>query len=166
MSEGARIADQLRVAVVEGVAIFDGVHEARTRAQRGGGWSAREVIGHLIDSACNNHRRFIVNQSEDVDHLIVLPYAQDDWVSRGRYRETPASELVALWAGYNRQLARVIEAIPDAVLNRPRGPMAGHSFGYSDASSDMATLRHIAEDYVGHIRHHLRAIREVLGAGD
>ena len=164
MIEGARIAEELRVAVDEGVAIFNGVDEGRTRARPGGRWSAREVIGHLIDSAANNHRRFIVNQSEDVDRLIVVPYAQDDWVSRGHYHETPASELVALWAGYNSQLARVIEAIPDAVLNRPRGPMAGHSFGFIDASSDVATLRHIAEDYVGHVRHHLRAIWEVLGS--
>ena len=163
MNQGTRIAAELRAAVDEGVAIFSDVDEARTQTRPGGKWSAREGIGHLIDSAANNHRRFVVNQSEDVDRLIVVPYAQNDWVSRGRYQETPASELVALWAAYNRQLARVIDAIPDAVLNHPRGPMAGHSFGYTDHSSDVATLRHIVEDYVGHIRHHLRAMREILG---
>jgi hypothetical protein len=64
---------------------------------------------------------------------------------------------------YNRHIARVIEAIPDAVLNRGRGPLAGYRFSYIDPpATEFATLRHVAEDYVGHIRHHLRQIRTLL----
>jgi hypothetical protein len=70
MSNGAHIAASLRGAVDEGVALFGGVSEDRTaRRPDAGAWSAREVIGHLIDSACNNHRRFVINQ--DTDRLIV-----------------------------------------------------------------------------------------------
>lgn len=121
MTDGERIAASLRAAVEEGLAFFRGVSEDWTaRRPSSDAWCAREVIGHLIDSACNNHRRFIINQ--DADRLIVDPYEQAAWVARQRYAETPASELVATWAAYNRQLVRVIEAMPDVVLNRGRGP--------------------------------------------
>jgi len=162
MSDGSRIAARLRVAIDEGVALFEGVGEERTAwrpAPRQ--WSAREVIGHLIDSACNNHRRFIINQ--DAERLLVDPYRQEEWVARQRYADTPASELVPTWAAYNRHIARVLEYIPDSVLNRGRGPMADHRFPYTDLpATDVATLRHLVEDYVGHIHHHFRQIRQLL----
>ena len=163
MSEGHRIAAQLRAAVDEGVALCSGVSDDRTSARPpSGGWCAREVVGHLIDSASNNHVRFIVNQDAGVETLVVQSYEQQDWVSLGCYRDTPAAELIMLWAAYNRQLARMLEAMPDAVLTRPRGSLTGHSFPYTDVSGEFATLGHLADDYVGHIRHHLQQIRRLL----
>jgi hypothetical protein len=162
VSEGKRIAADLRAAIDEGAALFAGASEERTARQPAPDkWSAREVIGHLIDSACNNHRRFIVNQ--EAQRLAVDPYEQETWVARQGYAETPASELVALWTSYNRHLARVIERIPDAVLHDARGPMGDRRFPYTDLpAGDVATLRHLVEDYVGHLRHHLDQIRSLL----
>lgn len=162
MTEGERIGASLRAGIEEGLVLFHGVREELTaRRPEANAWCAREVIGHLIDSACNNYRRFIINQ--DTDHLIVDPYEQGTWVARGRYAETPASELVPTWAAYNRQIARVIEAMPDTVLTSSRGPMAQHRFPYSCIQpSDTVTLRHLVEDYVGHIRHHFTQIRSLL----
>jgi hypothetical protein len=149
MGDGARIAADLRAAIDEGAALFHGASEdATARPPRAGAWSPRQIVGHLIDSACNNHRRFIINQ--DAERLVVDSYVQDVWVSRQRYAETPASDLVTLWTAYNTHLARVIEAIPDDILNRLRGPAAD------------ATLRYLAEDYVRHLRHHLSQIRGLL----
>src|SRR5688500_4152428 len=151
MSDGARdgagLAATLRGAIDEGLALFSAVAEERT-AQRpaANAWCAREVIGHLIDSACNNHRRFIINQ--DAERLIVDPYAQEEWVARQRYADTPASELVPTWAAYNRHIARVIEAMPDDVLNRSRGPFGSHRFPYADlAPANEVTLAHLVRDY-------------------
>jgi hypothetical protein len=162
MNDATRIAQQLRQAVGEGVRLFDGVPEdATARRPAPGKWCAREVIGHLIDSACNNHRRFVINQSTDT--LVMDGYEQNEWVSRQRYHDAPASELVPLWAQYNRRIAGVIEAIADDVLRRPRGPMAGHRFSYFDVpKTEFATLGYVAEDYVGHVRHHLRQIQSLL----
>jgi hypothetical protein len=165
MSSGRAIASDLRMAVDGGITMFAGVAEERTaRPPAPGKWSARQIIGHLIDSACNNHRRFIINQAEG-DRLIVDPYEQDAWVERNRYAETPAAELVPMWAGYNRHIARVLEAIPDAVLNRARGPIADYSFPYmaTRPTTDYATLGYLAEDYVAHLRYHLKQIRALLG---
>ena len=162
MSSGPRIAADLRAAIDEGVDLFTGAGEDRTaRRPANGKWSAREVIGHLIDSACNNHRRFINNQ--DGDRLVIDPYEQNAWVTRNRYADTPATELVPMWAAYNRQIARVLEAVPDAVLNRARGPLADYQFTYMERpATEYATLGYLAEDYVAHLRHHLKQIRALL----
>lgn len=164
MSEGARIAARLRAAVDEGAALFEGASEEKTgRRPSPGSWCAREVIGHLIDSACNNQRRFVVNQRGE--RLAVDPYDQEAWVSASNHAGTPAAELVATWRAYNRQIARIIQHIPDATLNQPRGPIAEYSFGYlAYRPSDSATLRDLIEDYVGHIHHHLRQIRGLLSS--
>lgn len=162
MSDAERLAADLRAAIDEGVGLFQGVKEELTaRRPAAGAWCAREVIGHLLDSACNNHRRFIINQ--DAARLIVDPYEQNEWVARQRYAQTQASALVQTWAAYNRHIARVIEAMPDDVLNRGRGPMGAHSFPYSGLpAADVVTLGHLVQDYVGHIRHHLEQIRTLL----
>lgn len=164
MSEGARIAARLRAAIDEGAALFEGAGEDQTgRRPAPGAWCAREVVGHLIDSACNNQRRFVMNQRSE--RLAVDPYDQEAWVSSSNHAGTPAAELVATWRAYNRQVARIIEQIPDETLNQPRGPIADYSFPYLDyRPSDSATLRDLIEDYVGHIHHHLRQIRGLLSS--
>ena len=164
MSEGARIAARLRAAIDEGAALFERTSEDTTaRRPAPGSWCAREVIGHLIDSACNNQRRFVVNQRSE--RLAVDPYDPDAWVSASNHAGTLAAELVPTWRAYNQQIARIIEQIPDETLNRPRGPIADYSFPYLDyRPSDSATLRDLIEDYVGHIHHHFRQIRSLLGS--
>jgi DinB family protein len=162
MSEGARIAARLRAAIDEGAALFEGVSEDRTaRRPASGAWCAREVIGHLIDSACNNQRRFIINQQ--AERLSVDPYEQEQWVSLSHYAETPASLLVPTWRAYNSHVARVIEHMPDEVLHRPRGPIGSYRFPYvTYQTSESATLRDLVEDYVGHIHHHFKQLRSLL----
>jgi hypothetical protein len=165
MNDGARIAARLRAAVDEGVAGFEGVSEERTAWRPGPReWCAREVIGHLIDSACNNQRRFVVNQ--DAERLTVDPYDQDAWVACQHYAETPASVLVPTWASYNGHIARLIERIADPALSRGRGAAADYRFSYLDYQpSEVATLRDLIEDYIGHIRHHFKQLERLLRAG-
>src|ERR671928_891352 len=62
-------------------------------------WSAKQIIGHLIDSAANNHRRFVLAQL--TDHLAFEGYEQNGWVSVQRYDAEPWAQLVALWRAYN-----------------------------------------------------------------
>jgi DinB superfamily len=108
-------------------------------------WSKKEILGHLIDSAANNHQRFIRLQLEPE---IALPgYEQDGWVRAGRYQHTPWSEIIALWAGYNRHLATIIESMDDAAL--------GHIWHSPEGD---VTLEYIATDYVVHMQHHLEQI--------
>jgi hypothetical protein len=160
MRNAQQIASDLRSAVDEGVRLLSDVPESLTTVRAvEGEWCAREIVGHLIDSACNNHRRFIVNQT--LATLSVEPYEQNDWITRQRYAEEPFADLVALWAAYNRHLAHVIEAMPDDVLCQPRGPAAGRGFAYVPVDSATASIALLAQDYVGHIRHHFRQLQRL-----
>ena len=84
----AQISAQLHSAIDEGLQFFAGVDETKTAKRPDPDkWCAREVLGHLIDSACNNHRRFVLGQSPDLSKFD--GYQQNDWVSRQHYAQVP-----------------------------------------------------------------------------
>src|ERR1043165_2080245 len=72
--------------------------EASLEPLRPGGWCARETLGHLLDSACNNLRRFVVGQPPGVERFD--GYQQDDWVGRQAHRDRPWRSLITLWTEY------------------------------------------------------------------
>lgn len=149
----AQVSAQLHAAIDEGMQFFAGVDETRTaRRAEPGKWCAREVLGHLIDSACNNHRRFVLGQSADLTKFD--GYQQDDWVNRQHYDRVPWRDLVALWSAYNRHLAHVMGCAPAETLS--------HTAESPDG--DRVTLGFIMEDYVTHLRHHLGELRTLLAA--
>ena len=150
----AQISAQLHAAVDEGLRMFSGVDETRTAVRpANNGWCAREVLGHLIDSACNNHRRFVLGQSRDLRRFD--GYDGDEWVARQRYHQVPWRDLVALWSAYNRQLAHVIGCAPAETLDHA---------AESPEGGTPVTLGYLMGDYVVHMRHHFDQIRAALGA--
>jgi hypothetical protein len=150
----AQIAAQLHAAIDEGLRLFSGVDETRTAVRPAAdAWCAREVVGHLIDSACNNHRRFVLGQAPDVRKFD--GYDGDEWVARQRYHQEPWRDLVALWTAYNRHLAHVIASTPAETLQ--------HS-GASPDGERTVTVGFLMEDYVTHMRHHFDQIRRTVAA--
>jgi len=122
-------------------------------------WCAKEIIGHLIDSAANNHTRFV--RATTQNHLVFPGYAQDDWVRIQRYAAAPWIEIVALWRGYNRHLARVMSSIPADVRSTPHERHNLHEIAWRPFASDQpATLDQLMHDYVLHLAHHLTQIRD------
>jgi hypothetical protein len=75
-------------------------------------WSKKEILGHLIDSACNNHQRFVRAQLEG--GLTFPGYEQEGWVRCQGYATADWSLLVDLWAAYNRHVAVVVARLPVA----------------------------------------------------
>lgn len=112
-----------------------------------GGWSRKQILGHLLDSAANNHRRFVLCRLEAAPYPIMF-YDQDGWVACGAYQSAPAQELLQLWTLYNQQLARLLAHLPaDALSHRCQ-----FDNGYA------VTLGWLVEDYVVHLEHHVRQI--------
>lgn len=110
-----------------------------------GKWSRKEVLGHLIDSASNNHQRFVRLQLET--GLRLPGYAQNEWVQRQNYQGRDWSDLVALWLAYNRHLQHVVENL-DA-------PSLAHTW---HSPKGEVSLEFIIADYLRHLRHHLEQI--------
>lgn len=122
-----------------------------------GKWSAKEIVGHLIDSASNNHQRFV--RALFQDDLVFAGYDQDAWVSAQRYQEAPWPALVELWRAYNRHLARVMAATPEATRLRPHRRHTFDQIAWQTVPEDEpATLDYFMRDYVAHLRHHLGQI--------
>ena len=124
-----------------------------------GKWSAKEVVGHLIDSASNNHQRFVRAQFKE--DLVFPGYVQDEWVRSQGYDEEPWPLVVNLWKFYNLHLAHVIGRAPEGERLRPRREHNLHEIGFAPVPADEpATLEHLMRDYVEHLKSHLR---QVLG---
>jgi hypothetical protein len=111
-----------------------------------GKWSSQQVIGHLVDSAANNHQRFV--RAMQAPALIFPEYLQDEWVGSQRYEARAWEDVVLLWHAYNRHLAHVIEHIPEQMRDVP----------ITIGEHDPVTLGFLAHDYVVHMRHHLKQI--------
>ena len=111
-------------------------------------WTIKEVMGHLIDSAANNHQRFI--RAQGTSELVFPKYEQNDWVRCQRYGEVEWGTLLDFWSAYNRHLCHVIRCVDPETLGVRCliGPY------------EPVTLRFLIEDYVVHLRHHLRKIAE------
>jgi hypothetical protein len=107
-----------------------------------GAWSTKEELGHLIDSAANNHIRFVLASIDG--EFEGRPYAQDAWVEAHAYRDFPWPDLVDLWYRYNLLLAHLIERIPDERM-RNRCTVGGAAM----------TLDFVIADYIVHMQHHL-----------
>ena len=113
-----------------------------------GRWSRKQVIGHLIDSASNNHQRFVRAMLQP--SLDFPRYDQDGNVRVQAVQEADWGMLVSLWAAYNRYLAHVLAQIPASKLQTP----------CRIGDGELETLESIAQGYVSHLVHHLDQIME------
>ena len=111
-------------------------------------WSPKQELGHLIDSAANNHIRFVraaITPESAESPLQFDGYAQDAWVETHSYQDMSWLAIIDFWSQYNYFLAGLIEQIPSPRLRT----------NCRVASDPPATLRFLIEDYVVHMQHHL-----------
>jgi hypothetical protein len=134
------------------------ISEADARVSREPGkWSPKQIVGHLIDSATNNHQRFV--RAQFTDDLVFPGYQQEDWVRVQRYNDEPWQRLVDLWANYNLHLVHLISVIPGETLYQTRTNHNLDQIAWQTVSqSQPTTLEYFVRDYLGHMRNHLRQI--------
>ena len=109
-------------------------------------WSPKEELGHLLDSAVNNHQRIVRAQMED--NLALPGYEQNQWVAIHHYQERDWQELISLWQAINRQLLAAAESVP----------YSAWSHRLRVGSSEPMTLEFVFDDYLAHMVHHLKHI--------
>jgi len=147
--------DELRRTVETARVRLQSIPDAQSAARPAPGkWSRKEIIGHLIDSAANNHQRFVRASFQDA--LVFPGYDQDEWVRAQRYQDARWARLIDLWATYNLHVAHVMESIPAQVRERPRTRHNLHEIAWRTVpESQPTTLDAFMRDYVGHLKHHI-----------
>lgn len=108
-------------------------------------WSKKEILGHLIDSATNNHHRFIRGQFEDIP---TISYDQNQWNKLNYYNDLSPKHIIGFWTLYNQHLLEVIKRIPNENLQRKCRVTDGNTY----------TLQFLIDDYVAHLEHHLHQL--------
>lgn len=111
-------------------------------------WSIAQVMGHLVDSACNNHQRFV--RAQETGPLEFPKYDQNAWVDRNLYQESDWRSLVELWYLYNLHLAQLIEHVDTSQLETR----------CTITPLEPCTLEFLIVDYLDHLNHHLQKIQE------
>jgi hypothetical protein len=113
---------------------------------RPGGWTRKQVLGHMLDSAANNHQRFVRAALEG--RYSGPGYEQERWVDLHGYADLPWQTLLDWWIAAHQRLGRVVDRIPESRL-------ASSCIVGDDPP---VTLQFLIEDYVAHQRHHLAQI--------
>lgn len=111
-------------------------------------WSKKEILGHLVDSAQNNVRRFVIAQYEREPFI---RYNQDEWVKLADYQHYPKEDLLRLWELLNLHICRILVVM--APGQNERKCLTGGPEGL--------TIEWLAEDYVKHLLHHLHQILDL-----
>ena len=109
-------------------------------------WSKKEILGHLIDSAQNNIRRFIVGQYEDQPHI---EYNQDQWVTISDYQHYDERDLMSFWVLINKHIVRILKNTSSHAAKRLVRKQEIHSIEW------------LAADYNKHLLHHLHYLLEM-----
>jgi len=109
-------------------------------------WSKKEILGHLIDSAQNNIRRFIVAQYEDNPKIA---YARDTWVAASNYQNYVTKDLIDFWVLINKHICRILKNIPAGLEERLSETNEPHS------------IKWLAADYNKHLLHHLHQVLDL-----
>lgn len=109
-------------------------------------WSKKELIGHLIDSAQSNIRRFVVAQYEDNP---TINYTQDAWVTISGYQQWDSISLIRLWYLLNFQICEIVSRMSPEVMQR------------TCMTQELHTIEWLARDYIKHLLHHLHQVLDL-----
>ena len=125
--------------------------------KEGSKWSKKEILGHLIDSSINNHRRFLVAQSQL--NLIFDGYVQDEWVLISNYHQWVWQDIVESWHLRNLDIAKVISRIPEDKLKQSTFDHNFDQIAFKIVpKGSVSNLEYFITDYIAHLEHHLSQI--------
>jgi len=112
----------------------------------------RQILGHLIDSAVNNHHRIVRLQYNE--NLEFPDYRQDNdrWIAIQNYQEENWEQLVSFWKSYNLHMVHIIKNVNESCLNHT----------WHDFEGARETLQTVIEGYVWHLNLHLKEIQSLI----
>lgn len=126
----------------------DTITQKRNKQNR----TIKQILGHLIDSAANNHQRIIRLQYNE--KLIFPDYQQDNdlWIALQDYQNEDWTTIIQLWKYYNLHMIQVINSVDPKKLNN----------SWQNFEGTTITLLQMIEGYLGHIELHFNEIQELI----
>jgi hypothetical protein len=97
-------------------------------------WTLKEMVAHLIDSASNNHQRFIRSQLESKINFPL--YEAEEWKNVTKISDYSFISLIILWREYNYYLLHIVKNSKEDTLDN-----------IWEINEKKLTLRFIIEDY-------------------
>lgn len=120
-------------------------------------WSKQEILGHLIDSAYNNHQRFL--RTEAQGNLVFHGYDQENWVIKNAYQEREKRDVIETYIIVNLHLSAMIAQLSSNVLNNLTLDHNYHQICMERiAANEPTNLAYLVHDYLFHIEHHLKQL--------
>ncbi len=126
--------------------------------------SIKMLIGHLIDSACNNHQRMVRLQyaprcghsmpNTEMGMLVFPDYTQDNdlWLKLQDYQHEDWDILLSLWKYYNLHICQIIRSVDETKFNNY----------WLDYEGNRVTLHDMIVGYTSHLNLHLGQIHELM----
>lgn len=150
--------EDFRLTIESAFARLRSMTEAQSEERRAATkWSPKEIVGHLIDSAANNHQRFVRAQFQD--DLVFPGYEQESWVAAQHYQQASWPRLIELWKMYNLHLLHLVSHIPEEKLGRLHSEHNLHKIAWKlVGEGEPTTLEYLIRDYIEHTKHHLQQI--------
>jgi len=141
------IADDLRRIIDHALPQLENIGNEATSVPSGPDkWTIKEILGHLIDSACNNQQKFVRAMAQTG---VEFPkYEQEHWVESQKYNQIRWDELIRFWESFNLHIAHIIENVDPNLLSNTITIDGAGPF----------TLEFIMSDYNQHLKHHLKQI--------
>jgi hypothetical protein len=157
-SDMAEFLKAFRQTIEFGATRLNEITDAQSAVPRTEGkWSPKEIIGHLIDSAANNHQRFV--RAQFTDELVFAGYEQENWVRVQNYQGEDWKDLVQLWRLYNQHILHLVSLIPEETRTSLRAKHNLHQIASDTISeNDPVTLDYFVRDYLDHMKKHLGQI--------
>lgn len=144
------LSERLESVVAAAMVWLEKLSDVRASVpERTGKWDAKQVIGHLTDSAVNNLGRIV--RMQIAPGLKLAGYEQNEWVELQHYSEREWSKVLEAWASLNGQVAWAVAHVEKSQLANT-----------AEVAGSELTLGFLIEDYVAHMEHHLRAMRSWL----
>jgi hypothetical protein len=151
--DNEQLAADIEAAVNEAYQEF--INFSDTKAKRRpaeGGWSPKEIIGHLIDSASNNHQRWVRLQIDDGLSFPEYRHDNEAWVQIQYYNEQSWEALLKFWRHFNLHMASVVRGVRQECLE--------HIWVVDEDTT--VTLEALMAGYLEHLQDHIEQIRSSL----
>ncbi|MHC1778336.1 MAG: DinB family protein [Lentimicrobium sp.] len=124
------------------------ISEKRNKQNR----TIRLILGHLVDSASNNHQRMV--RLQYIPELVFPDYQQENdlWIALQDYQHSEWYNLVQLWKYYNLHMVHLIQSVDQTKLNNT----------WQNFENKTVTLRQMIGYYPAHMELHFAEIQELI----